>query len=751
MRKVTTLLTVSTLLVAFTAGPGQGQPSRLIDRFQVGAGEIITIAGGATMPDRIDPRQAALMGLCAVATDNRAGLLYISDSTLHQVLRLDLRRNLLEVFAGNGFGGFNGDGMAARETQFQVPCEMAVHPGTGDLYLVDTNNYRVRAVARDGSKVWTVAGLGVAGVPEEKLPTVPPVGTGLSFGNFSGDGGPPERAELNLPAGVAFDSQGNLYISDSANNRIRVINYERRSRSFAGVEVRPGTLQTIAGRGEVGFKGDGGKAVDALLAHPRELVVDRRGDIWFVDSLNEALRRIDGETGIIETVVLTENDPWVPDTEVLFPPSIDGLAIGPDGDIYYSNLNRHAVLRIPAGGRTPQLFAGVGVRGPTVEGGEATRIPVSGPGNLAIGPEGEIFVVEALANVVRRIADGRIRTVAGGGAAGEGIPATQAFFSILGPIQVSPEGDVFIGDLNLQSIRRVLQDSGLVETFAGQLAVGATGRVEDYRIIRHARATNLDFDGPDVLFIVDGGLNVVRRFQRDHVRWTVTTVAGDGVPGLKGDGGPAVDAELSVPIALAFFEPTADLTISGIFRPTIRRVDRRGIIHAFAGNGTQGFSGDGGPAVEAQFDWPTGVDYDREGNLYIADFFNNRIRRVDRQGIVTTIAGTGTAGYSGDGGPAVRAELYNPVALVVDGRGTIYFADANNHVVRRIDGRPPHTITTVAGTGERGFSGDGGPAIRAQLNVPRGVALDPEEQILYVADSLNRRIRAVRLGREGGR
>jgi DNA-binding beta-propeller fold protein YncE len=248
-----------------------------------------------------------------------------------------------------------------------------------------------------------------------------------------------------------------------------------------------------------------------------------------------------------------------------------------------------------------------------------------------------------------------------------------------------------------------------------------------------------------VLYISDGGFNVVRRFNRTTKGWTVETFAGIGVPGNKGDGGPATQAELSVPIALALDHPRGNLVISGIYHPRIRFVNRQGIINELAGNGIAGYSGDGGPAAKAQFDWPTGVDFDRDGNLFIADFFNNRIRRVARDGIVTTFAGTGQPGYSGDGGPAAQARLYNPVSLVVDETGNIYVADGNNHVVRRIDAKAPHIISTVAGTGQRGFSGDGGPATKAKLNVPRGIALDQKERLLYIADSLNRRVRVVRL------
>ena len=150
--------------------------------------------------------------------------------------------------------------------------------------------------------------------------------------------------------------------------------------------------------------------------------------------------------------------------------------------------------------------------------------------------------------------------------------------------------------------------------------------------------------------------------------------------------------------------------------------------------------GDNGPAVQAQLAYPTGVVVDGAGNVYIADNFNHRIRRVDASGTVTTIAGTGEAGYSGDGGPAVQAQLSYPTGVAVDNAGNLYIADRRNHRIRRVD--PKGIITTAAGTGVSGYSGDNGPAVQAQLSRPRDVALDSTDN-LYIADSYNNRIRRV--------
>jgi sugar lactone lactonase YvrE len=172
-------------------------------------------------------------------------------------------------------------------------------------------------------------------------------------------------------------------------------------------------------------------------------------------------------------------------------------------------------------------------------------------------------------------------------------------------------------------------------------------------------------------------------------------------------------------------------------------VTPEGTIATVAGTGTAGFSGDGGPAAAAQLNTPRAVAIDRFGNLYVCDTENNRVRKIDTSGTITTVAGTGTAGYSGDDGPAEAAQLDNPQAIVVGIDGNIFIADTDNQRIREIG--PRGQITTVAGTGRLGFSGDGGPATSARLSLPDGVAMAPNG-LLYIADTHNNRIRLVDLG-----
>ena len=225
------------------------------------------------------------------------------------------------------------------------------------------------------------------------------------------------------------------------------------------------------------------------------------------------------------------------------------------------------------------------------------------------------------------------------------------------------------------------------------------------------------------LYVADTVNNRIRKVDAAGV---ISTVAGDGTLGYGGDGGAAVAAQLHFPAGVAP-DGAGNLYIADVHNHRIRKVDAAGVISTVAGSGRSGFGmggygGDGGAAVAAQLNTPTGVALDRAGNLYIADWSNHRIRKVNAAGVITTVAGNGTEGYGGDGGAAVAAQLNAPSVVAPDGAGNLYIADVGNDRIRKVDSSG--VITTVAGTGTFGFSGDGGPAVAARLWNPYGVALD---------------------------
>jgi len=277
-----------------------------------------------------------------------------------------------------------------------------------------------------------------------------------------------------------------------------------------------------------------------------------------------------------------------------------------------------------------------------------------------------------------------------------------------------------------------------ISTFAGIGASGFTGDGAPATAANLAFPAGVTFDGAGNMYISDAFNNRIRKVDANG---TITTIAGTGDFGYFGDTNVATKAGLNRPYAVAL-DKAGNIYIADTYNDAIRKVAvSSGIMSTFAGNSMEGFGGDGGGATSALLDTPTALVFDVAGNLYIADTNNNRIRKVGTDGNISTFAGNGNAADFGDGGPATSASLNHPEGLAIDNAGNIYVADTASHRVRKI--APDGTITTVAGNGSGGFQGEGGPATQASLNYPKGVAVDPSSGNLYIADWLNSRIRVV--------
>jgi trimeric autotransporter adhesin len=278
----------------------------------------------------------------------------------------------------------------------------------------------------------------------------------------------------------------------------------------------------------------------------------------------------------------------------------------------------------------------------------------------------------------------------------------------------------------------------IINTFAGTGVAGYSGD--------GGPATSAQLDGPGGVDLdASGNVYIADKYNeriRKVVAGTINTIAGNGTQSFSGDGGLAVNATMNYPTSVAIGKTIANVYITDYSNQRVRLVTPGGIISTFAGNGSQGFSGDGGLATNCEMYNPYEIATDNAGNVYICDRYNHRVRKVDGSGIITTIAGTGTGGFSGDGGAATSADLYYPSSVHVDAFGNIFIADQFNHRIRKITGG---IISTVVGDGTPGSAGDGGPATSAQLNNPHGIFVDNSGN-LYIADSDNNKVRKVSAG-----
>ena len=657
---------------------------------------IETVAGGSSYRgDGGAAVEALLRFLEDVALDG-AGNLYIADRNDQRIRKVDAA-GVISTVAGDGTRGYGGDGGPATAAQLNSPYGVALD-GAGNLYIADRDNRRIRKVDAAGV-ISTVAGDGTGG--------------------YGGDGGAAVAAQLLSPSGVALDGAGNLYIADTGNRRIRKVD-------------AAGAISTVAGDGTHGDGGDGGPATAAQLSFPAGVALDGTGNLYIADLGNRRIRKVDA-AGVISTVAGDGTQGFGGDggpataAQLSFP--IDVALDGAD-NLYIVDGSNQRIRKVDAAG-VISTVAGDGTQGFGGDGGPATAAQLDTPRGVAPDGAGNLYIADGGNRRIRKVdSAGAISTVAGGGPIGDGGAAVAAQLDFPNGVAPDGAGNLYIADTFNHRIRKV-DAAGVISTVAGDGTRGSGGDGGAAVAAQLFSPNGVAPDGAGNLYIADTANSRIRKV---GAAGAISTVAGDGTRGSGGDGGPAVAAQLSSPRALALDE-AGNLYIADSSNSRIRKVDAAGVISTVAGDGTRGFGGDGGPAVAAQLYLPYGVAVDGAGNLYIADRNNNRIRKVDAAGVISTVAGGGSGG---DGGPAVAAYLNSPRGVAVDGAGNLYIADTFNNRIRKVDAAG--VITTVAGDGTQGYGGDGGPAATAQLDFPQDVALD-EAGNLYIADSSNDRIR----------
>ncbi len=354
------------------------------------AGEAAQLSSQTASQLAAQPAAQLFAGIAGLSLDPGNGRLYLLDKKRSAIFRIE-PGGAPTLFAGGAGAGFNGDGPAL-ETQFRVPTAFSVDLRTDELFVADTYNYRVRVISPDG-RVTTVAGVGLRGVAPEETPPDFPTVERVARGHFSGEGGPATDAELNLPSGVAADPIGILFIADSGNHRVRAVNRGTSPVFLMGVEIDAGAIVTIAGTGELGFSGDGGKAAEARLAYPAELQVDASGNLFVHDTLNQCIRKIDRQSGVIHTIArgeLAGIDPY--EALLHWSTSIAGLAVATTQEVLWVDRVTGSIHSVSRGGEDSVVFT------------MKPKEPVLG--SVAIGPRGEIYTADLFDNRVLRVEGG---------------------------------------------------------------------------------------------------------------------------------------------------------------------------------------------------------------------------------------------------------------------------------------------------------------------------------------------------------
>jgi sugar lactone lactonase YvrE len=654
-----------------------------------------------------------------IAVDTE-GNLFIAHRSKNRIRKVD-KDGVITTIAGNGRAGYSGDNGLALHASFNFPAGLCLDP-TGNLYVADRNNHRVRRVDKSGI-VTTVAGVGIPDMGGDDGPAVDAYlnypsdlvcdgkgnlyisdrsnnrirkvdsqGTittivGMGLPEFGGDFGPATGAFLKYPFGIDLDQKGNLYIADRGNNRIRKVDTQ-------------GIITTIAGDGTHFFSGDYGPATRASLAYPTDVVVDGQGNLYIADRNNNRIRKV-SSLGIMTTVMGTGESGYNGDNEIASESTLHlpfALALSLDGKLVIVDRNHFRVRGMDLKSHSITTLAGNGDFWFRGDGGPGTGATLDSPSGMAVDSRGHVIFSDKMHNRLRLIDEkGFIFTFAGTGNQGnegDGGTALEASLFLPGAVAVGPKNNIyFVSPQGSSKFVRKIDPQGRITRFAGNGVLGDEGDGGPAVRASFGVIQDIAVDGQGNVYLADLTNRKVRKVNTQGV---VSTLASDNWMKI-------VDEEIH-PNGIAI-NKSGEIFISDSGSSKIRKIDRDQNVVTFAGNGEFRDFGDGGPAIQAGIRSPGGLAFGLDGGLYIAEETSHRIRKINKEGTIIQVAGTGVSGYSGDGGPATKAQLKSPYRMAIDKDGNLYFSDRDNNCVRKID--PQGIISTVAGNSNIGWLQDG--------------------------------------------
>ncbi|HVU18429.1 MAG TPA: hypothetical protein VHD32_16110 [Candidatus Didemnitutus sp.] len=677
------------------------------------AGVVTSLAGypGITGSANGTGNAATFNGPRGIAVD-KSGNVFVADS-LNHVIRKVTQSGVVTTFSGIVGTAGHVDGNATTAT-YNYPSALAFD-SAGILYVADTYNQTIRKVATDGSASTYV-------------------GTTLAAGHVDATG---TAAKLNLPAGLAFDTSGNLYISEQGNNTIRKV-------------ASGGAVTTLAGGGATGY--DSGRAdgtgTNALFSAPSGLAVDSSGNIFLADYRNSLIRKITS-AGVVTTIAgaggvggSLNGTGYIVAPTLFWRPT--NLAMDNSGNIFVADTFGEVIRKIALDG-TVTTFAGNSKLAGTTD-GKGTAASFDGPTGLAVDNAGNVVVADTYNHTIRQVApDGTVSTLAGtAGTAGsaDGIGKAATFNLPSGVAVDNAANAVYVADYGNHTIRRIDRASGQVTTYAG--TAGSMGSAD-------GSGSSATFDFPrDIAFdptsgnlvVADTGNHLIRRIAGGFV----TTLAGSA--GMTGSAdATGASARFNSPSGVAV-DTSGNIYVADSNNDTIRKVTPSGAVTTIGGTPGVAGSADGSGPV-ARFDHPTGVAVDAAGDVFVADYNNDTIR----EGLVSTnssgAVGGGTGSVNGSGANSTgttvsttglngSGSFLHPGGLVTDSLGNLYVVDTQHHSIKRIT--TAGGISTFVGTGSAGSTDGKGTA--ASFNAPTGITIG-SGNTMYVTDTGNATIRQI--------